>query len=55
MLYEVLKHVKDHGSVNANQIIDILKEFDDLNTANQVKTVTDADRVRYSKQSLEVI
>lgn len=34
MLYEVLKHVKDYGSVNANQIAGILKEFDDLNTAN---------------------
>lgn len=48
MLYEIFRHVKDHGSVSAEQMVRIMENFDDLNNENKLKAVTDTEYKRYS-------
>ena len=41
MLYEVMNQLKDKGSVNTNDLVDILEKFEDINTKESVNELTD--------------
>ena len=55
MIYEVLKHIQEHGSVDAKKVEDILNNFTDLNQESVVKKLDDSEFVRYSTYGIEAL
>ena len=55
MLYEVMNQLKEKGSVNTNDLVDILEKFEDINTKESVNELNDQTYLQYAKFGLEAM
>lgn len=45
MIYEVLSHLKRKGSVNSQDLVEMMEQFQDLNQKEAVTEATDAEYI----------
>ena len=55
MIYEILNQLKSKGSVNSEDVIQILNKFKDINSKEQILKCTEQDYVKYVQFGLEAI
>lgn len=55
MMYEVMNLLKQKGSVNSHDLVDIVEKFEDVNTKENVSKLQDSDYKKYAQYSLEAM
>ena len=55
MLYEIMNQIKANGSINSQEISELLGKFEDLNSQKTVSQCTTSDYTKYVSFGLEAL
>ena len=53
MLYHIMNHIKVNGSIDADEIADLVNQFSDINTQETVSSLDDTHYAKYARYGLE--
>lgn len=53
MLYHIMNHIKMNGSIDSEEIVDLVNQFSDINTEKTVSSLDDTQYVKYARYGLE--